>query len=145
MGGSGGGSFSPSDFARLSEAAESRIKDIASKSTRLLFCCEVVDRSSLESHLSRSEVITQERAVICDASDEADASVILGEVTVVVTFTNAAANTKFLDRIAEAALKRRKQAMHVKARPESRIPSKVTAYRWPIMTWAELEEVFSGG
>ena len=49
MGGSGsGGGFSSSEAEKVQRAAEARLKAIASKSTKVLFVCEVIDKKSLE-------------------------------------------------------------------------------------------------
>lgn len=52
-GGGGGGGFSPSDATKVQEAAEARLKAVASKSTKVLFACEAIDKQSLELHLAQ--------------------------------------------------------------------------------------------
>ncbi|MGB7866537.1 MAG: hypothetical protein WCF74_24320 [Candidatus Sulfotelmatobacter sp.] len=107
MGGSGGGGgFSPSDAAQVQKAAEARLKNIASKSTKVLFICETIDRKSLESHLEQSKVFPKSRTVVIDGGKANTIDAALDSTTFLVPFTG----------------------VHVKAQPKSLVPAKVSAY-----------------
>ena len=67
-GGGGGGGFSSGDATKVQEAAEARLKAIASKSTKVLFVCEATDKKSLELHLAQSKVFSKDRTALIDAT-----------------------------------------------------------------------------
>jgi hypothetical protein len=143
MGGGGGGSgISPSDMSKLQQAADERLRILASNSTRVLFICETIDRASLEAHIAASEVFKRDRLAVLDGSQSDDADRLVASSTFLVVFTDAATNTRFIDTIIDKALVKKMGSVHVKSQPRSSIPSKVTAYRWRSITWAELEEIF---
>jgi hypothetical protein len=143
MGGGGGGSgISSSDMSKLQQAADERLRILASNSTRVLFVCETTDRASLDAHIAASKVFRNDRLAVLDGSRASAADELIGSSTFLVVFTDAATNTRFLDAIIDKALVKKMGAVHVKSQPKSPIPSKVTAYRWRSITWAELEEIF---
>jgi hypothetical protein len=143
MGGGGGGSgISASDISKLQQAADERLKVLASNSTRILFVCETLDRTALEAHIAASEVFKIDRLAVLDGSSSSTADGLIESFTFLVVFTDAATDTRFLDSIIDKALLQKMGSVHVKSRPQSSIPSKVTAYRWRSITWAELEEIF---
>jgi hypothetical protein len=143
MGGGGGGSgISPSDMSKLQQAADERLKVLASNSTRILLVCEALDRASLEAHIASSEVFKGDRVALLDGNQSSAADGLIATSTFLVVFTDAATNTRFLDTIIDKALTKKMGSVHVKSQPKSTIPSKVTAYRWRSITWAELEEIF---
>ena len=143
MGGGGGGSgISPGDMSKLQQAADERLKVLASNSTRILFVCEALDRATLEAHIAASEVFKSDRLAVLDGSQPSTADGLIESSTFLVVFTDTATDTRFIDTIIDKALLRKMGSVHVKSRPQSSIPSKVTAYRWRSITWAELEEIF---
>jgi hypothetical protein len=143
MGGGGGGSgISSSDMSKLQQAADERLKVLASNSTRILFVCEALDRASLEAHLGVSQVFKSDRLAILDGNQSSTADGLIESSTFLVVFTDAASDTRFLDATIDKALIKKMGSVHVKSQPKSSIPSKVTAYRWRSITWAELEEIF---
>jgi hypothetical protein len=143
MGGGGGGSgISSSDMSKLQQAADERLKVLASNSTRILFVCEALDRASLEAHIAASEVFKSDRLAILDGNQSSTADGLIDSSTFLVVFTDAATDTRFLDAIIDKALIKKMGSVHVKSQSKSSIPSKVTAYRWRSITWAELEEIF---
>jgi hypothetical protein len=142
MGGSGGGGgFSSSEAEQVQRAAEARLKAIASKSTKVLFVCEAVDRKSLESHLAQSKVFTKGRTIVIDSGHANQVDAALDSATFLVVFTNEAKATQFIDSVIDKALKKI-SGVHVKAQPKSLAPSKATAYRWRSLAWEELEAIF---
>lgn len=143
MGGSSDSSnFSSTHMSKMQEAAEARLKALASGSTKVLFICEQADRKSLDSHLARSQVFKGDRVVVIDGSQSAQIDEALGYVTFLVAFTNEATAAPFIDSVVDKALIKRIGAVHVQAHEKALIPSKVTAYRWRSVTWAQLEEIF---
>ncbi len=128
---------------RCSERLKQNFKAIASKSTKVLFVCEAVDKKSLESHLARSKVFPKERTVVI-ASDQANqVEAAFDSTTFLVVFTNEAKAAPFIDSVIDRALAKKISGVHVKAQPKSLAPSKATAYRWRSLTWEELEAIFS--
>jgi hypothetical protein len=143
MGGGGGGSgISSSDMSKLQQAADERLRILASNSTRVLFVCEATDRASLDAHIAASEVFRSDRLAVLDGNQSSAADGLIESSTFLVVFTDTATNTRFLDAVIDKALVRKMGSVHVKSHPKSVIPSKVTAYRWRSITWAELEEIF---
>jgi hypothetical protein len=144
MGGSGSsGGFSSSEAEQVQRAAEARLKAIASKSTKVLFVCEAIDMKSLESHLARSRVFTEDRTIVIDSGRANQIDAALDRATFLVAFTNEAKVTQFIDSVIDKALAKTISGVHVKAQPKSLAPSKATAYRWRSLTWEELEAIFS--
>lgn len=144
MGGSGGGGgFSSSDMAKLQEAADARLKSVASQSTKILFACEKEDRKALEARLAKSAVFkAKDRVVVIDSSQAGSEDKALAGSTFLCLFTDAAKTTKFLDVVIDKALAAKLSGVHVQANPSAVIPSKVTAYRWRSISWNELEAIF---
>jgi hypothetical protein len=142
-GGGGGGGFSSSEAEQVQKAAEARLKAIASKSTKVLFVCEAVDKKSLESHLARSKAFTESRTTVIDSGQANQVDGVLDSTTFLVVFTNEAKATQFIDSVIDKALAKKISGVHVKAQPKSLAPSKATAYRWRSLTWEELEAIFS--
>lgn len=142
-GGGGGGGFTSSDMTKVQEAAEARLKAIASKSTRVLFVCEAIDKKSLESHLARSKVFPKERTVVIDGAEANKVDAALDTTTFLVVFTNETKSTPFVDSVIDKALLKKISGVHVKAQPKSLMPSKVSAYRWRSLTWEDLEAIFT--
>ena len=144
MGGSGGGGgFSSTEAEQVQKAAEARLKAIASKSTKVLFVCEAVDKRSLDSHLARSKVFGEGRTVVIDGGQANKVGAALDSTTFLVVFTNETKTTPFIDGAIDKALAKKISGVHVKAQPKSLVPSKATAYRWRSLTWEELEAIFS--
>ena len=141
-GGGGGGGFSSGDATKVQEAAEARLKAIASKSTKVLFVCEETDRKSLESHLARSKAFPKNRTAVIDSSQANKVDAALDSTTFLVVFTNEAKATPFVDSVIDKGLKAKISGVHVKAQPKSLVPSKIGAYRWRSITWEELEAIF---
>jgi|SRR5579859_2095909 len=141
-GGSSGGGFSPSDAQQVQKAAEARLRDIASKSTKVLFVCEAADKRALESHLARSKVFPNDRTIIIDSSQASMVDAALDSTTFLVAFTDEAKSTPFIDSVIDKALVKKISGVHVKAQSKSLVPSKVSAYRWRSLTWDELEAIF---
>ena len=144
MGGSGGGgSFSSSDMSKIQQAAEERLKALASKSTKVLFVCETADKQSLGALLTKSPAFTKGRAVVIDASEanKVDAALDNG-VSFLVCFTDATTSASFLDSVIDKAMAKRIGGVHVKANSKSMIPSKISAYRMRSISWRELEAIF---
>lgn len=139
MGGKSGGDFSNAALSELQKAAQDRLRQIASQSTKLLFVCEAVDRDSLDSHLRRSEQIL-ERSKVCDGDSDWSEDYLEG-VTFSVVFTNKAKETSFIDRVIDRVILRRIGGVHVGGSAESVVPSKASAYRWQSINWHELEEL----
>jgi len=142
-GGGGGGGFSSSDMTKVQEAAEARLKAIASKSTKVLFVCEAADKKSLETHLAQSAAFPKGRAVVIDSSQAKAVDAALDTVTFLVAFTDETKATPFIDSMIDKALAKKISGIHVKAQQKSLVPSKATAYRWRSLTWEELEAIFS--
>lgn len=142
MGGSGSGGFTSSDMARLQKAADDRLRALASKSTVVLFACEPADRHSLDSHLDRSRVFDSQRTVVVDGAQRNRAEQALAGASFLVVFTDSANDTSFLNILVDQALLQRKPGLHVRARPDAIIPSKVTTYRWRSVSWEELDTIF---
>jgi hypothetical protein len=142
MGGGGGGGFSQSDADQVQKAAEARLKAIASKSTKVLFICEAIDKKSLESHLARSKAFPKERIEVIDSSQANKVDAALDAVTFVVAFTEEAKSASFIDSVVDKVLIKKIYGVRVKAQPKSLVPSKISAYRWRSITWDELEAIF---
>ncbi len=143
MGGSSsGGSFSSKDMSKIQEAAEERLRALASKSTKILFVCESSDKGVLETLLAKSVVFTKGRFVVIDASQASEVDSVLQTVTFVVYFTDATKTTSFIDGVVDKAMENKIGGVHVKAHSKSVIPSKISAYRIRSITWRELEAIF---
>jgi hypothetical protein len=144
MGGSGGGGgFSSSDMSKMQEAADARLKALASKSTKVLFVCETVDRKSLNSHLARSKAFKKGRVAVIDASEANKIDNELDSSTFLVAFTDDTKSAAFIDTVIDKVLVRKIGGVHVQSHSKAFIPSKITAYRWRSITWDELEAIFS--
>jgi hypothetical protein len=141
MGGSSGG-LSNIDLSKLTKVAEDRLRDLAKSGTRILFACEKADRKALDSHLKRSDVFDSKKSSVFDSGEESKAMAGVDTASVIIVFTDEAKDCSFLDRVVESALKKKKQGIHAKAQNTSLIPSRATAYRWPSLDWAKLEEMF---
>jgi hypothetical protein len=144
MGGSkSGGGFSTAEMAKMQAAAESRLRELASRSTKVLFVCESVDTRALQSHLARSTAIfAGNRTLVVDAGNSTSLDSALSQSTFLVVFTDQTKDSQFVDSVVDKALLKRMPGLHVKAQPASLIPSKVTAYRWRSVTWEELQAIF---
>ncbi|MGO8908997.1 MAG: hypothetical protein ACLQDM_06695 [Bradyrhizobium sp.] len=142
-GGGGGGGFSPSDAAQVQKAAEARLKNIASKSTKVLFICETIDRKSLESHLEQSKMFPKSRTMVIDGGKANTVDAALDSTTFLVPFTDETKTSFFIDGVIDKALEKKVGGVHVKAQPKSFVPAKVSAYRWRSLSWEELEAIFS--
>jgi len=143
MGGGGGGSgISSSDMSKLQQAADERLRILASNSTRVLFVCETTDRASLDAHITASKVFRSDRLAVLDGSQASAADGLVESSTFLVVFTDKTTNTRFIDVIIDKALVKKMGGVHVKSEPKSSIPSKITAYRWRSISWTELEEIF---
>ena len=129
-------------MTKIQEAAEARLKTLASKSTKVLFVCEAVDRKSLDSHLAKSQVFPKGRAAVVDGSQPGQIDAQLDSSTFLVTFTNQTKNAPFIDVVVDKALVKKIGVVHVLAQTGALIPSKITAYRWRSITWDELEAIF---
>jgi len=143
MGGSGGGgSFSSKDMSKIQEAAEERLKALASRSTKVLFVCEQSDKRSLEALLAKSAVFTPARVVVIDSSQGNKADDALQGATFLVCYTDATKVTSFIDAVIDKAMVKKIGGVHVKANSKSIVPSKIAAYRMRSITWRELEAIF---
>jgi thiamine monophosphate synthase len=143
MGGSsGGGSFSSKDVERMEAAAEARLKALASKSTKVVFVCEDLDRQSLESRLARSQAFLKERVVVIDSAQPGQVDKELGSATFLVAFTNEAKAAPFINDVIDKAMEKRIGIVHVQAHSKTLIPSKISAYRLRSVTWSQLESIF---
>jgi hypothetical protein len=129
-------------MSKMQEAAEARLKALASGSTKVLFICEQADRRSLDSHLARSQVFTASRIVVVDSGQPEQIDGALSGATFLVAFTNTATIATFIDSALDKALLKRIGVLHVQAHDKALIPSKVTAYRWRSVTWDQLEAIF---
>lgn len=142
-GGGGGGGFSADHAEQVQKAAESRLKAVASKSTKVLFVCEAIDRKSLESHLPRSDVFPYDRIVIFDSNEANKVDAALDSTTFLVVFTDQTKTTAFIDSVIDKWVAKKMSGVHVKAQPKSLVPSRVSANCWRSLTWNELEVIFS--
>jgi hypothetical protein len=143
MGGSGGsGGFSSGDMSKIQAAAEERLRALASKSTKILFLCEAVDKSALESLLSKSTVFSNERVIVVDSGEAVKLDGALDGISFFVCFTDTATSTSFIDAAIDKAMAKKIGGVHVKAKSKSIIPSKISAYRMRSVTWRELETIF---
>jgi hypothetical protein len=142
MGGGSSSSFSSSDMSKLQLAAEQRLKAIASKSSKILFACEKVDRSSLEARIANTPIFQGARVTIVDSSEATSVDQKVEQASILVVYTDTANGTKFLDAVIDQALLRKIAGVHVRVRPDAQIPSKVTAYRWRSLSWNELTALF---
>jgi hypothetical protein len=143
MGGSGGGgSFSSKDMAKIQEAAEQRLRAIASKSTKVFFVCEQPDRPSLDALLARSAVFHKDRVIVADNNQASSVDEFLKGSSFLVCFTDSATDSAFIDVAIDKALQKSLGVVHVKARSRSLVPSKISAYRLRSIAWHQLEEIF---
>ena len=143
MGGTGGGgSFSSSDMQRIQDAANERLKAIASKSTKVLFVCEALDRKSLDAQLTKSSVFKPGRYISIDGSEAAKVDSAIDTTTFIVAYTNGAKVAAFVDVAIDKALVKKIGGVHVKGGSKAIIPSKITANRMRSITWRELETIF---
>src|SRR5689334_1986703 len=114
MGGSSSGSsFSSDDMSKMQQAAEARLKQLASGSTKVLFACEQADRQSLESHLARSNVFDPKRVILIDSSQQQQVDGAVAGATFFVAFTNHATSAAFIDSVADKVLMKKMPALHV--------------------------------
>ncbi|MBZ0262269.1 MAG: hypothetical protein K8F90_16915 [Hyphomicrobiales bacterium] len=143
MGGGGSGGFSRIDLTELSAAANDRLRKLAETGTRILFVSETDDRKLLDKSLQASKVFDMSKISVHDSSNPAGATEALQSSSVVIGFTSSTAKEDFLNAIAEAATRTKKQGIHVGVGESAIIPSKMKAYRWPSMTWKELEKIFA--
>jgi hypothetical protein len=143
MGGSSsGGTFSSDDMKKMQEAAEARLRVLASQSTKILFICEDLDSRSLQSHLSRSSAFKPNRTISLSASQSGQVDDALEVVTFLVPFTNETTSAPFIDGVMDKALLKKLAGVHVQGHKKSFVPSKIAAYRWRSITWDELEAIF---
>lgn len=138
MGGNSGGGFSTADFSALEQRILERLKDVAQSANRILFACEAEDFRALQSHMMRSGLQEGDKVAIAVGPDLGPYLSSVGSIQLLVTFSDGAGDTSFLDSLVEAAFAQKKQGIHAKAQPTARTPSKVLAYRWRVMSWDEL-------
>src|SRR5688572_25259529 len=123
MGGTGGGGgFSSSDMARMQAAAEARLKDLASKSTKVLFVCEPEDAVALNALISSSKTFNKGRAAVIDGRAPNKVDSELESATFLVCYTNAAKSTSFIDVAIDKAMTKKIGGVHVKGNSKSVIP-----------------------
>ena len=143
MGGSGGGgSFSSSDMSKIQQAAEERLRALASKSTKIVFVCESADTKALTDLLSKSAVFKRGRYVVLDSSQANKVDSTLDDSSFLVCFTDKTSTTQFIDSAIDKTLARKIGGVHVKGNSKAIIPAKISAYRMRSITWKELEAIF---
>lgn len=140
-GGSGGGGFSSRDMSGVVAAADSRLKELASNATKILFACEQADHATLVAAVGNSAVFSVSPFVIC--STNAELTKELPTSTFVVIYTAGAQSTSFLDGCVDAAVSAKKPGVHVRANSTAIIPPKVSGRRWKTITWKQLEDIFA--
>lgn len=138
MGGNGGGGFSSADFAALEQRILERLRGVAQSANRILIACEADDLHALQSHMARSGLSEGGKVSVAIGPDVEPYLAGIDTVQLLVTFSDSAKNTAFLDTLVEAAFGAKKQGIHAKAQPSAPTPPKVLAYRWRVMTWDEL-------
>lgn len=143
MGGGGSTTISKIDLSQLTKAAEERLKQLSTAKGGILFACEEMDLKALNSHLARSAVFKAARHSVASGGKPDLALSQIASHAVVVFFTSDATSTDFLNSIADETLLKQKQGIHARAKPNSIIPSKVMAYRWPSLLWEEVEALFA--
>ena len=137
------------DFLPLSgagqKAAEARLKALASKSTKVLFICEAIDKRSFDQFAFSSIQGVSGRVAPLSLTVVRQTKLVLPWTAqlLLVVFTNETKTTPFIDGAIDKALAKKISGVHVKAQPKSLVPSKATAYRWRSLTWEELEAIFS--
>lgn len=141
MGGNISGSFSSGAFDDLEKRIAERLRALAHSANKILFACEEVDQRALQSHLTRSAIVMGEKNVLAIGPNVATYAQDIGEIQLLVTFTDATTGYDFLNGMVEAAFQSQTQCIHVRAHSASPIPSKVLAYRWRVMSWDELVDL----
>jgi hypothetical protein len=134
--------FSSADMEKMQQLAEARLKDLASKSTKVLFACEDTDRASLDALLAESIAFQKDRISVIDSGQVKDVDAALADTTFLIVFTHQTRHASFIDSVIDKAMAKRISGLHVKATTKSLIPSKVAAYRWRSFTWNEMELLF---
>src|SRR5690348_2167390 len=113
-GGGGGGGFSSTQAEQVQKAAEARLKAIASKSTKVLFVCEAVDKKSLQTRLSESKSFSPDRVVVLDSSQASEVDDQIVNASFLVAYTDEAKSTVFIDSVIDKALVKKITGVHVK-------------------------------
>jgi hypothetical protein len=143
MGGGGSGGSYSIDLSELTAAAGERIREIVESGVKVLFVSENGDLVSLRSHLVRSQVFTNGSYEVLASTDIEEFRRRIESFNVVVAFTNIAKDFGFLNEVADVVLVKRKQGIHARAISDASIPAKISAYRWPSLSWEKLEEMFT--
>jgi len=138
MGSGGPSTVSSRDFDELEKRIAARLGELVGAANRIVFACEELDLKSLTNHMTRSGLVDTTKAQIACGPDAARFLADLNAVQLLVTFTDLATSTAFLDAMAAAAFDAHKQGIHARAQPAALVPSKVRAYRWRAMSWDEL-------
>lgn len=134
--------FSSADMDRMRQVAEARLRELASKSTRILFACEDTDRKSLDALLSESKVLQKDRISVIDSDQAKNIDAAFVGITFLVVFTHNTKHAFFIDTAIDKALDQKVSGLHVRATNTSLIPPKVAAYRWRSFSWDEMELLF---
>lgn len=141
MGGSGGGSYSPTDFADLERAILKRLKGVAKDANKIVFACEEADLGVLTTLMDRSGYFVGEKIEVACGTDASIYAELVENSQLLVTFTERATDCRFLNDMVEIAFSERKQGIHAKGNAGAQIPTKVLAYRWRSMSWDDLVEL----
>jgi hypothetical protein len=136
MGGGSGGGVPSSSVNEVLAAAEGRLRKMASEASRILIACVEEDRAALDGLLDQHGPFSGiELRVVSVPAVAIDTSVAWANW--VVVFTADAKDVQALDHVIETCLQLKKAGIHVKSKTATKIPSRVSAYRWRSISWAE--------
>lgn len=138
MGSGGPTSVSTGTFEDLEKRIIQRLGELAKGASRIMFACEAVDLPSLTSKLTQAGFANNSKTFLVVGPDPAPFLADISSIQLLVTYTDKAAETPFLNALIDAALAATKQGIHARAHSSSSVPTKIRAYRWRAMAWEEL-------
>ncbi len=137
MGGGSGGGVPSSAISDVLAQAEERLRRMAAEASHILVACEEVDRAELNALVQQLGSIAGVKLTVISPPMPVAIDNSVAGANFVVVFTAHASEMQFLDHVVEACLLAKKAGMHVKRSSASRIPSRVTAYRWRSISWEQ--------
>lgn len=143
MGGGSGGSYSPINLEKITEAANQRIQAAFSEERSILFVCHSSDESEVKARIEKSGML---RGRHFDISNEDDDNYVqnVAESSFVVCFSNRSDDHSHINRVISAAAAARKQVVFVKGDGAESIPSYVAQFRVRTLSWSGLIEILAG-
>lgn len=138
MGSGGPTTVSTSAFDDLERRILERLGELAKRASQIMFACEAIDLPALTARLQAAGLLDHPKTLLVAGPISSELAADVADIQLLVTFSDVATDTKFLDSLIELAVTAKKQGIHARAVAASTVPSKIRAYRWRAMDWDEL-------